>query len=267
MLTIIQTPLHEWILVYMQVIAIASGKGGVGKTTTTHTLGWILSEKLKVLMLDLDPQCSLTACCNLSEAEGTISDVLATPSKLTLAQAIRPLSKKLSMLPSSPELASIELSLSAKIARETIIKRMLATATGYDVCLIDCSPSTGLLVLNALTAANGVILPVVPEAMNLYALRSFLDVLDEIRATVNPELQTIGTLVNFYNARSNHHQQALDEITRADIPVLGTVGRTIRIAEAVVAHEPITAYEAANERSTEYRAVAKKVKQWLEKRN
>lgn len=251
----------------MHIIAIASGKGGVGKTTTAHTLSWILSEKLNVLMLDLDPQCSLTACCNLTDVEGTIVDVLATPSKMSAAQAIRPLNKKLSILPSSPELASIELSLSAKISRETVIKRMLATVTGYDVCVMDCSPSTGLLVLNALTAANGVILPVVPEAMNLYALRSFLDVLDEIRATVNPNLQTIGTVVNFYNARSIHHQQALAEINRADIPVLGTVGRTIRIAEAVAAHEPITVYEASNDRSVEYKTVAKKVIEWLEKHN
>ena len=251
----------------MHIIAIASGKGGVGKTTTAHTLSWILSEKLNVLMLDLDPQCSLTACCNLTDVEGTIVDVLAMPSKMSAAQAIRPLNKKLSILPSSPELASIELSLSAKISRETVIKRMLATVTGYDVCVMDCSPSTGLLVLNALTAANGVILPVVPEAMNLYALRSFLDVLDEIRATVNPNLQTIGTVVNFYNARSIHHQQALAEINRADIPVLGTVGRTIRIAEAVAAHEPITVYEASNDRSVEYKAVAKKVIEWLEKHN
>ena len=94
-------------------------------------------------MLDLDPQCSLTACCNLTDVEGTIVDVLATPSKISAAQAIRPLNKKLSILPSSPELASIELSLSAKISRETVIKRMLATVTGYDVCVMDCSPSIG----------------------------------------------------------------------------------------------------------------------------
>jgi chromosome partitioning protein len=255
----------------LKTLAIANHKGGVGKTATAHALGVAMAQrKRRVLLVDLDPQGSLTGSAGLADFEGLgVADVIGVngPGRTALAEIVKPLSEGLHLAPTSLELARVELGLFLRSGREAVLRRALASAADtYDLVIIDCPPSLGLLTVNALAAADAVLIPTQPQAVDLRALRLFLETLDNIRAELNPGLQVLGVLPTFYNARLTHHTEALQAMRGAGLPVLPVaIGRSIRLAEAAAAGESVITFAADNPQAQAYQQLAEIVHRWLRK--
>ena len=249
----------------MRIIAIANQKGGVGKTTTALNLGAGLAALgRRVLLVDLDPQSSLTLttagnCEGRSMAEVTGG---GQPGTLRLSEIILPLAHGLHLAPADIALASAELGLSNRMGRETIVKKALASVTGFDVCLIDCAPSLGLLSVNALTTAGGVLIPTLPAALDLRGLRLFLESLNAIRAELNPGLALLGVLVCQYDPRLTVHRQALEALQGSGLPLFSVmIGRSIKAAESAGMGQAIGAGPLAEQ----YTTLSREVDQWLKR--
>ncbi len=254
----------------MKTLAIANHKGGVGKTATTHALGELIARDhhLRVLMVDLDPQASLTLAAGIQDAAGqSLAEILGgtRPSRTPLANIVRDLGDNLWLAPADIALAAAELQLVARMGREVVLRKALATvAEDYDLCLIDCPPSLGMLTLNGLAAAQAVLVPAQPTAVDLRALRSFLDSLEAVRSEINPQLTTLGILPTFYDARLSHHAQALEALAGSGAPLLPIrIGRSIRVAEAAAASSSVVSFATDNPQAENYRALAKVVTKWL----
>ena len=255
----------------MLTVAIANHKGGVGKTATTHALGVVLATEhaRQVLLVDCDPQASLTEACGIQDAAGrSLAEVMggAEPGTAALADMVRELSPRLSLVPSDIGLATAELGLVSRLGRENTLKRSLAAvAHDYDVCLMDCPPSLGLLNVNALTAANAVLVPTIPQVVDLRGLSIFLDTLGLIRELLNPDLEILGIVATFYDGRLNQHKQAMVAMRRDGLPLLDvTIGRSVRVSEAAGVGESVVSYAPRHKRAAEYRALGGVVSKWLD---
>ena len=254
----------------MQTIAVANHKGGVGKTATVHALGVALAERGEhVLLLDLDPQSSLTGACGVRDAAGrSLAEVLggATPGHLGLADVIMELGPNLWLAPGDIALAISQLGLTSRIGRENVLMRILATVSDrYDVALLDTAPSLGLLAVNALTAADAVLIPTLPQAADLRGLRLFLDTVELVCEALNPNLETLGILITFLDCRLIHHRQALEAMKAGGLPLLKTrIGRSVRVAEAAGLGETVLTYAPRNPQARAYQDLATEVQAWLE---
>ncbi len=252
----------------MRTLAIANQKGGVGKTATAQALGEGLAAcGRRVLLVDCDPQGSLTGACGIHDAAGrTLAEVLggAAPGALGLAEVIRPLGERLSLAPSDIALSTTELALVARMGRENALKRALSmVAASYDLAILDCPPSLGLLTINALTAADAVLIPTMPQAQDLRGLRLFLATVEQIREALNPDLQTFGVLVTCYDRRLAHHKDALAVLgTLPLLPVI--IGRSIRVAEAAASGQSVIGYAPTNPQAQAYLQLAEVVNSWLQ---
>jgi len=253
----------------VHILAIANQKGGVGKTATAHAIGAALAgQGLRVCLVDTDPQASLTQACGVTDCAGrSLAEVLgsSSPGHLALAAVLLDLGGGLYLAPADIALAACELGLTSRLGRESVLRKALRPLVDrFDLVIIDCPPSLGLLTVGALAACDAVLVPVQPQAADLRGARLFLDTLDIIKSELNPDLENLGILVTFHDARLTHHQAALKAMQTAGLPVLPvTIGRSVRVAEAAGAGQSIITYAPDNPQATAYIRLAEIVNQWL----
>ena len=243
----------------MLIIAIANQKGGVGKTTSALNLGAGLADRgRRVLLIDLDPQSSLTLATVGDRAGFSMAEVLGSvqPGALQLTDIIRPIKNGLDIAPADIALGVSELGLVTRHGRENVLKRVLTA--DYDYCLIDCGPSLGLLVVNALTAADCVIAPTLPTALDLRGLKLFLNSVDTVRQNLNPQLQLMGVIICQYQERLLLHKAAMRDLKNSELPILGVVSRSIKAAVSMGTGEPLTGGRLADQ----YKKIVMEVNQW-----
>jgi len=214
-------------LLTLRTIAVANHKSGVGKTATVHALGAALAERgRRVLLVDLDPQATLTAFCGVESAAGTsMAEVFggALPGVVPLWDTLREVVPGLYLFlaPSDLALAAAELGLISRMGREDVLRKILSTvADDFDVAILDCPSSLGPLSVNALTAAQAVLVPTQPHIPDLRALWFFLATLEQIKHELNRNIETLGILVTQYDWRLPHHRAAVDAMHAARLPVL-----------------------------------------------
>ena len=252
----------------MKVIAIANQKGGVAKTTTTHNLGVALAAQGKrVLMIDLDSQASLTISVGLEplEVEQTIVDVLRKEG-LPLMECVQRLSDRLHIVTSIIDLAPMEMELLSRASREKILDRALRPVREqYDFILIDCPPQLSILTINALSCADGVVIPVKTDYMAYRGLTQLQNSIQEIQELINPGLKVLGVIATLYDTRVADDREIL-ALLRKEYNLLGVIKR-LAVAKKGI-YDGLAAVEQApnSELAKEYVAIAEMIMSGKEKR-
>jgi len=242
------------------IIALANQKGGVAKTTTVASLGAAFAEQgRRVLLVDLDPQACLTFSLGVDPdaVETSIHDVLV--GGVDLADVIVRCEEGVDLVPSSIDLAGAEAVLLSRPAREYVLRGALdAVRPDYDVILVDCSPSLGVLTLNALTAASGLVIPMPCEMLSHRGVGQLLDTVRDVKRILNKKLRILGILPTLYDGRSTHSREVLEDVgERYDVPVLSPpIPKTVRFAEAPAVGRSILSTARSSKGATAYREVA-----------
>ncbi len=248
-----------------RILAMCNQKGGVGKTTSTINLGAALAEfGRRVLLVDFDPQGALSVGLGvnplqldrtvhnlLMEREVTVDDVMLKTNVVGM-----------DLLPSNIDLSAAEVQLVNEVAREHTLGRVLGPIMDdYDVILVDCQPSLGLLTVNALTAAHGVIIPLECEFFALRGVALLIQTIEKVRERLNPQLELEGILATMYDSRTLHGREVLARVVEAfgDKVFHTVINRTVRFPETTVAGEPITSYASSSAGAAAYRDLAREV--------
>ncbi|MEU0542202.1 ParA family protein [Nocardia sp. NPDC005978] len=248
------------------VVAMCNQKGGVGKTTSTINLGAALAEYgRRVLLVDLDPQGALSAGLGVAhhDLDLTVHNLLVGPGKISVDQ-VRMNTKVdgMDLLPSNIDLSAAEIQLVNEVGREHTLGRALAPLRSrYDYILIDCQPSLGLLTVNALACADGVIIPMECEYFSLRGLALLNDTVEKVRDRLNPSLILYGIVVTMFDARLLHSRQVMTRVVEVfgDLVYDTVISRTVRFPDASVAGEPITTWAPKSGGAEAYRAMAREV--------
>ena len=248
-----------------RIISMCNQKGGVGKTTTTINLGAALAEYgRKVLLVDFDPQGSLSVGLGLNphEMDFTIYNLLMERD-VDIHDVVVPSGVPgMDLLPSNIDLSAAEVQLVHEVAREQTLQRVLAPAIKeYDVILIDCQPSLGLLTVNALTASDGVIVPLECEYFALRGVALLKTTIDKVKERLNPRLEIDGVLGTMFDGRTLHGREVMERLVQAwgDTVFHTVIRRTVKFSDSTVAGEPITSYASDSTGAEAYRQLAKEV--------
>jgi chromosome partitioning protein len=246
------------------VLAICNQKGGVGKTTTTINLGAALAEYgRRVLLVDVDPQGALSVGLgfNPMSFELTLYNLLLedTPSSEVVT---RTRIDGVDLLPCNIDLSAAEVRLVSEVGREHALDRALKPLLpDYDVVLIDCQPSLGLLTVNALTAADGVLVPLECEYFALRGVALLLQTIEKVSSRLNDKLELVGVLGTMYDGRTLHSREVLERAGDAfgDHLFHTVISRTVRFPETTTAGEPITSYASSSAGAGAYRMLAREL--------
>ena len=254
-----------------KVLAVINQKGGVGKTTSAYHVATALSDRYRVLMVDMDPQGGLTYMAtekDPDEYELTTADILLGEAKLP--EVIVKVRESLDLAPANIYLSKVEVQLIDKIQRELRLKKALRFVLDlYDLIVVDTPPSLGLLTLNALFAADAVLIPVEAKLMGLRGLAILQEVLKEIKENVEDfDLDILGILPTFYDQRTTLSKEVLEELREVfgeDVMIFPPVKTTVKLAETPVFRKPV--HERPETRSSDvakaYLEVAEEVERWL----
>jgi chromosome partitioning protein len=247
-----------------RIIALCNQKGGVGKTTTAISLGAALADYgRRVLAIDFDPQGALSAGLGVPIHDvpniydlmlGTIKDP-----RVAIQQTSTP---GLDVIPANIDLSAAEVHLVNEVAREQILAGVLRKVSDqYDIILIDCQPSLGLLTVNALTASHGVLIPLECEFFALRGVALLVETIDKVKDRLNPSLQLDGILATMFDSRTLHSREVLERVVETfDDRVFETViGRTVKFPDASVAGSPITSYAPEHPAAEAYRQLAREL--------
>ena len=246
-----------------RVIAMVNQKGGVGKTTSTVNLGAALAEYgQRVLLVDFDPQGALSVALGVPahELDRTVYNLLMDDDCTAADVIVATRVPGLDLIPSNIDLSAAEVALVNEVAREHALARALAgVIDDYDFIFIDCQPSLGLLTINALTAANGVIIPLECEYFALRGVKLLTDTVTKVQGRLNPRLELIGVLATMYDARTLHTREVLERVVDAfgDQTFHTVISRTIKFPDATVAGEPITVFAPSSAAAEAYRQLAR----------
>lgn len=248
-----------------RIISMVNQKGGVGKTTSTINLGAALAEAgRKVLLVDFDPQGALSAGfgANPHELDLTVYNVMMDR-KVEIRDVIQSTDfENIDLLPANIDLSAAEVQLVNEVAREQVLASALRKVENdYDVILIDCQPSLGLLTVNALTASHGVIIPLICEFFALRAVALLVDSIEKVQDRLNPKLEIDGVLATMFDTRTLHSKEVLARIIDAfgDKVFDTVIKRTVKFPDATVSAEPILSYASNHPGAEAYRQLAREL--------
>ena len=248
-----------------RILAMCNQKGGVGKTTTTINLGAALAEYgRRVLLLDFDPQGALSVGLgiNAHELDRTVYNLLMERGTRVQDVLLKTEVPGLDLVPANIDLSAAEVQLVGEVAREQVLARALEEVRDeYDVVLVDCQPSLGLLTVNALTAADGVIVPLECEFFALRGVALLVDTINKVQDRLNPKLEVEGILATMYDSRTLHGREVLARVVDAfgDRVFHTVINRTVKFPETSAAGEPITTYAASSPGAAAYRQLAREL--------
>lgn len=248
-----------------RVISLCNQKGGVGKTTTAVNLAAAFAEYgRRVLLVDFDPQGAVGASLGMHShgLDRTIYDVLTEPDVDATAAIVNPGIPLLDVLPANIDLSALEIQLVSEVARESALDRALAPLHGaYDLVLIDCQPSLGLLTVNALVASHGALIPLECEYFAMRGVALLLDTIAKVRTRLNPDLVIDGIVPTMYDPRLLHSREVVEEIRRAfGSQVTETmIARTVKFPDSTVASETILTYAPDHPGAEAYRQLAREL--------
>ncbi|ASO21411.1 chromosome partitioning protein [Actinoalloteichus hoggarensis] len=247
------------------VLAMCNQKGGVGKTTSTINLGAALAEcGRRVLLVDFDPQGALSVGLGVypHHLDTTIYNVIMER-QVSVQEVVQETSTEgMYLLPSNIDLSAAEVQLVVEVGREQALARALRPVLAdYDYILVDCQPSLGLLTVNALAAAHGVLIPLECEFFSLRGVALLIDTIEKVRERLNPDLEITGILATMFDPRTLHSREVMARVVEAfgDIVFDTVINRTVRFPETTVAGEPITRWAPRSAGAKAYRALAREV--------